>query len=229
MEKGKNCLWKTLGSSMEEERGVVLVEASFVLPIVFFVLIFLIYLGNIFYIQSRIEGIAARAALRGAAACGDPLLAKAQGGGNIAGLSPGEIDIDPYRYLFGNSGSHIAGVKQRISQEIQGELNSGNKSFFSKMGAKVYINKVQYNNFLVYSTFSVELGYSIDFPIRFIFVGNTWSLQKSVYAEVALQDTTEFIRNTDMVIDMFAGTEMGKKVKNVFGKVNTFIKTFSGK
>ena len=87
----------------------------------------------------------------------------------------------------------------------------------------------QYNNFVVYSTFSVEVKYTIKFPISFLGESTPPMLVITSRAEAPVDDTAEFIRNTDMVVDVFHGTKVGQKISDIFGKINDFISGFSKK
>ena len=44
-----------------------------------------------------------------------------------------------------------------------------------------------------------------------------------------VNDTPEFIRNTDMVIDVFEGTKVGQAISDVFKKINDFLKAINAK
>lgn len=46
-------------------------------------------------------------------------------------------------------------------------------------------------------------------------------------AEAPVDDTAEFIRNTDMVIDVFSKSKVAQKISDVFGKINDFISGFA--
>lgn len=42
----------------KEEKGALILEATIVFPVMFFILLFLIYTGNMFYIRSQVDSIA---------------------------------------------------------------------------------------------------------------------------------------------------------------------------
>ena len=48
-------------------------------------------------------------------------------------------------------------------------------------------------------------------------------------AESPVDDTAEFIRNTDMVVDLMYKTKIGQTISDIFGKVNDFISSFASK
>ena len=57
-----------------DESGAIFVEAAIVMPIVFFVLFFIIYIGIIFFQSARVDDIVSRKAIIGAQAATDPLM-----------------------------------------------------------------------------------------------------------------------------------------------------------
>ncbi len=83
-----------------------------------------------------------------------------------------------------------------------------------------------FNNYFIYATFDVEIEYEMTFPIRFLGDKNKISLTFYSRAEMPVSYTTEFIRNTDMVIDYLTGSGVMKKVSEAFGKVKTILSIF---
>ena len=211
----------------QNETGHVIVEASFIFPIMFFVLFFLIYFGNTYYIRAQIDALVAQKAFEGADYCVDPLLEQYKETGSLPDLS--QLDAKPYRYIFGGMNE----IESKISREVQETIETKNAaSFFSGMQPVLKTRTgdiASFNNYVVYSTFSVGVEYSVQFPIRFIGESTPTVIDISSRAEVPVGDTTEFIRNTDMVIDMFSGTAMGQKIAEIFQKVNDFISQFAKK
>ena len=54
-------------------------------PIMFFVLLFLIYMGNMFYMRSQVDAIVAKAAVKAAAYQADPQLKTIMEQGSVPG------------------------------------------------------------------------------------------------------------------------------------------------
>lgn len=217
---GKKCKWRT-------ERGAVqIVEASFVFPIMFIVLLTLIYMGNAFFVKAQVESVVETYALKGAKYCADPILASIEDGGGVPSI--GNLDVEPYRYLFGG----MDDLEREIGREVADILNGKTASGFNNMKPKVKTPQskiAKFNNYVVYSTFSVEVDYTLTLPIRFLGAAEPEILKIKARAEVPTNDTAEFIRNTDMVIDILHGTKIGQSVSTIFGKVNDFITKFAGK
>lgn len=211
---------------LRKQDGMVIVEASFVFPIMFIILFFLIYMGNAYYIKAQVEAVTSQYAIVGANSCADPLLETVKQTGSVPALK--DLKTEPYRYIFGG----MSDIEAKISNDVKNKINLGAGSFFKNMNPKIVTpdNEIaQFHNFVVYSTFSVEVRCEVQFPIRFFGEDAPPVLVLCSRSEVAVNDTTEFIRNTDMVIDLFHGTKVGQNISDVFGKINNFISSFAGK
>lgn len=210
---------------LKNESGMVIVEASIIFPIMFFVLILLIYMGNAFYMKAQIDSVVVQKAVSGANYCADPLLETMITSGGLPGLD--ELDTDPYRYILGGMGD----IEAKIGNEVETEILGDSFSLFQNMKPKISTSSSdisKFNNFIIYSTFSVEVEYVIEFPISILGESTPAILTISSRAEVPINDTAEFIRNTDMVIDLFQGTKAGQAISDVFSKINKFITDFAG-
>lgn len=212
---------------LKTENGVVqIVEAAFVFPIMFIILFFLIYMGNAHYIKAQVESVVETYALEGAGYCADPMLETIKQTGSVPSLSA--LKTQPYRYIFGGMND----IEAKIGASVEAEISDQSSSFFKNMSPQLKTssaNIAKFNNYVVYSTFQVEVEYAVEFPIRFLGAASPTVLTIHARAEVPVNDTAEFIRNTDMVIDLFHGTKIGQSISDVFGKVNDFISNFASK
>lgn len=215
-------------NKFKSEHGAVqIVEATFVFPIMFIILFFLIYMGNAFFVKAQVEGVVESRAIEGASYCTDPMLESIkQNNGAIPSLD--NIKTEPYRYIFGGMNS----IEDKIATAVQNDIEGNSTSFFKNMKPNLKTSKTniaKFNNYVVYSTFSVEVKYELKFPIKFLGADTPTVMTLNSRAEVPVSDTAEFIRNTDMVVDLFYGTKIGKTISDVFGKINDFISNFSSK
>lgn len=209
-----------------EEGAVQIVEAAFVFPIMFIILFFLIYMGNAYFIKAQVEAVVEARAIEGAAYCADPILQTIKEKNTIPALR--DLKTEPYRYIFGG----MDGVENHIALAVESDIKGKSASFFSNMGAKLKTAKAdiaKFNNYILYSTFSVEVQYEIRFPIKFLGAEAPPILTVNSRAEVPTNDTAEFIRNTDMVIDLLYKNKVVQKISDVFGKINGFISSFASK
>jgi len=215
-------------NKIRNENGAVqIVEATFVFPIMFIIFFFLIYMGNAFFVKAQIEGVVESRAVEGASYCADPMLQTIKNN-NGAIPSLDNIKTEPYRYIFGGMDS----VESKIATEVQNDIEGNSTSFFKNMNPDLKTSRsniAKFNNYVVYSTFSVEVKYDMKFPIKFLGGDSPTVMTVNSRAEMPVSDTAEFIRNTDMVVDLFYGTKIGQSISDVFGKINDVISSFASK
>lgn len=214
----------SIQKQLKKEHGAVtIVEAAIIFPIMFIVLIFLIYMGNAFYIKTQIDGIVVEKALQGAAYCADPMLAVIEETGSVPALK--DLDVQPYRYLFGGMDE----IEASIEREVKKEISEAYVSFFKNMKPELESCTVKFNNYILYSTFSVDVKCRIGFPVKMLGTEEAFAAKLNIRSEAAVNDTTEFIRNVDMAIDYFCDTKFGQSIKGVFDKINEFMTNFAEK
>ncbi len=200
------------------ERGALFVEASIVFPVMFVIIFIMLFLGNAYYQQSRIEKIVTTAALDGASYCADPMLSAVEGSGSIPGL--GEVQIQPYRYfLTGGMGDIESSIEGRIAEEID-VLGTG---LFPGMTPELGTANATYHNGYIYSTFSVDLSGKIKMPIRLLFESEYLYKHVSYHIEFPVSDSTEFVRNVNMVEDFLEKYGVDEKIHSMIDKVVSWI------
>ena len=57
---------------LHKEHGALIIESAFVYPIMFFVLMFLLYMGNMYYLKAKINSVVSQEAITYAARFADP-------------------------------------------------------------------------------------------------------------------------------------------------------------
>lgn len=115
---------------MNSENGTVIIEATFVFPIMFIILFFLIYMGNAFYMKAQVESVVEQKAIQGAAYCADPILETMKETGKFPSLSA--LETKPYRYIFGGMND----VESKISNEVEEALTGKNINLLYKYVSK---------------------------------------------------------------------------------------------
>ena len=190
-----------LHKKLKENSGNVIIEATIVFPVMFLVLFFIIYLGNIYYGRAQLDDVAMRYCIKGAQSISDPLHYDMETYSTI----PMDEDVQPYRFIFGEiPGGSIDKIENKIIEEIEDEIDNNLISFFNNM-------KI-----------------SFDKKPKAEFNKNTFPVAElKTRAEVSVNDIPEFIRNTDMVIDLVDGTKFGNKIESFFKKINDFISKFA--
>lgn len=196
-----------------EERGALIVEATIVFPIMFFIILFLIYFGNVFYLRSQVDAIVAESAIKAASYCVDPLMAKVEGGTVPTTME----DVQPYHSIFGSAQT------DSVREEMVNKLNRIGTGYFAGMNLKnIVVDQFKYNRGLVTSTFSVDVSYRIQFPIRFIGSDRPTVLKIHSQTTVPVTDTPEFIQNVDMAMDFFDSSGMSEKLNKMVSQVKKF-------
>ena len=207
--------------------GALIFEATIVFPVVFLVIFIMMVLGNAYWQRSKIDQLVAKEAIKGAAYCGSPLLQQYESNGRIPGLI--EADVKPYRYFLSGYGDSVA---NDINGTVSKYISSMSTGLFTNMKPqKIGDVKVEFNNMLVYSTFSVEAMYKIIIPVRIIGMSDWFSITFSSRSEIAVSDTSEFIRNVDMTIDYAQQlgidkilAEFKNKLSNALEKVKSWFR-----
>jgi len=209
----------------DEKGSMQIVEAAYVFPIMFFILLILIYMGNAFFIRAQVDAVAETYAIKGAEFCSDPLLATLEDTGTLPSVN--ELNTQPYRYLIDDMSEVEKGVESSIKQELTNSI-----TFFRNMkpdfsSAKAVV--ADYQNYILYQTFSVDINYQIKIPLKMLWEKDFYVIKITSHATAPVNDTAEFVRNADMVVDLMQGTKIGNSIANAFKKVNNFVSNFASK
>ena len=199
------------GLKLKNERGAVtIVEATFVFPIMFFVLFFLLFYGNSYYVKSNIDSIVSRYTIAAAAEIADPLLPSVVENGKIESIN----QFQPYRYLDKKYGDDIIKkYKRKISEEAK---FSG---YFSTMMPVDVSCKGEYKNYVLYQTVRYNVEYKIQIPIRIIFFEKPTILEYISEDEAPVGDSAEFVLNSNMVFDYLDRTGLPEKINELKDKI----------
>ena len=188
---------------ISDNRGTVIVEATFVFPIMFFVIFIMMVAGNAYFQKCRVENLVNKCAIDGAAYCADPLLEKTEEGKSAP--SAAKLNVQPYRYITGGMKDIVSNIEERVTKEIKGLSTV----FFWGMEPKNKGVKAKFNNHILYATFSLEVKYEVIIPIRYLFDNENMKMSYSTRIEVPVSDVPEFIRNVDMVEDYYERLNSG--------------------
>lgn len=205
------------------EKGAVIVEAVYVFPIMLFVIIFLIYMGNAYYLKTEVDNITTQVAVEGAALCADPFLESMKTSGKIKISAEAQM----YRYIVK---SYVSGIASKMEEEVSEIIGNDQQGFFIGMTTSdiTPVCTAKYNSNFVEPTFSVQIVYKITFPIRFIFSDADTVLHITSNAEVPVVDTAELIQIVDMLEDYYENSGAKEKVDKVVQDIGNNIKEFLG-
>lgn len=181
-----------VGKMRKDEKGSVIVEATYVFPIVFFVIFFLLFMGDAYYLQSQVDSLTNQAAVLAAADCADPIAAQ---------MESGEFDIsvwpELYRYIFTDYMKDASGkLKERLEDAV--DTNAG---FFAGMKSNVITCDVKYKGSIIDPVCIATSKCEIRLPIRFIFADDNMTISVTARAEAPVVDMSDFIQNIEMIGD----------------------------
>lgn len=203
---------------LKNNSGVVIVEASIVFPIMLFVILMLLYMGNVYYQQANLNSIVDIAAIKGAAYCADPMLDNIEETGSVPKSSN---DIQPYRYLFG-----VSDVESKMQRYVEEQYGSAGNGFFGSMAPSSVTCNAKFNNSVIMYSFTVEATYDIKVPLRFMGTEAPTIVSLSSKATAPVNDNGEFINNLDMAIDYYESSGLKDKVSTVTDKIKDFFNKF---
>lgn len=206
----------------KEESGVIIIEASYVFPITFFVIFFLIYFGNLLYIRAAIASYVSDITIQGAAYCANPWLKEIEANNVV----PTKInDIKPYRNLnvLGGNSEYVNEMQEQLKNRIA-RLGGG---FFYGMTPENIVCKAEYKNYIITANFSVHTMCRISFPMNFFGENSPWGFTISVYERAPVIDGCEIIRNIDMGLDYVERSKIAQDIiNNIKGLFENAKKTF---
>lgn len=203
---------------LKNNSGVVIVEASIVFPIMIFTILMMVYMGNVYYQQARLNSVVDLAAIKGAAYCADPMLESIEKKGSV---SKSNNDIQPYRYLFG-----LGEVENKIQKYVSSEFNSAGDGFFGFMSPDLEKCEATFNNNVIMYSFTVEATYEIKVPLRFMGTEPPTIVSLSAKATAPVNDNGEFINNLNMALDYYESSGAKQKVSAATDKISSFFAKF---
>lgn len=204
--------------SYKEKGAVTIVEATFVFPIMFFVLFFLLFYGNACYVKATVDSAVSRCAVEAAARIADPQLAALEKSGSLPESSNSNSPNYPYRYVTsGYANTVSAAVEKDLKEDIR-----KTELFFGLMPTDVQC-KIQYKNYFVYQTISIDVDYKVNLPIKLLFLEEITAFEFTAHDEAAVSDTSELVRNVNMVGDYLEKWGVMDKIKGLGEKIKNFL------
>lgn len=195
--------------------AVTIIEATFVFPIMFFVVFILLMACEAYYQYARVERACIIAALSGAARCENPMLETVQNTGSVP-TSTSESKVRPYRYIFTSQASAIANqLEEEVTTTIQ---NMTAMTFRGMTPSNVTLDITPKMNVFV-SSITVDCSFDIKLPIRMIFAKDNLKFTYTVRVTEPVGDPAEFVRNVSTVQDYLERSEFGNKILDFAGKL----------
>ena len=193
----------------KNERGSVIVEASIVFPVMFLVIFFMIFAGNAYLQKCRVEAIINQCAIDGASYCADPQLQYVEGG-SIPSVE--NIEVYPYRFF---SSTGVGDVEDQMEALIEDRVSNMSSGLFSGMKPTGFTVQANYSSGILYATFSVDASYKIRIPVRLLGETENMHLDVTTHVEMPVSDSTELIRNIDMIWDYMEKYGVAEKIEEM--------------
>lgn len=158
-------------------------------------------MGNMYYLKAKINSVVSQEAITYAARFADPN--QEQFDKTIPTSNQGDTQVtkELYRYLdvfnLSDYGTASDVQKNELVKEIE------DTGFYAGMTpANITVETHKVHNYVVYQTYEVTVNYQLKFPIRFIFSKDVVLLNMTAHEETPVIDTSEFIRNVDMAVEL---------------------------
>ena len=208
-----------------KERGALIVEATFVFPIMFLIIFLMLVAGNAYFQKCRVDSIVTQLTIDGAAYCADPQL-KGIEGGKLPTLS--DVEVYPYRAFSGSDSVEMSSAVSGISADVNKRIKGLSTGLFSAMKPTDVSLETDYDGGFFSSSYFIEASYGIMLPVRMLFAKDWIVMRINTRVEMPVSNVTELIRNTDMVEDylekfgLTEGYQKGlDKIKEAIGKVKS--------
>ncbi len=190
------------------ESGMVIVEATIVFPVMFLVIFLMLFAGNAYLQKCRIESMVNTFAVEAAAYCADPLVDSAKSG---SFPSVAALNVYPYRYFDPNG---VGDIEADTKSQLEDKINNMSSGLFASMKPQNKVVTVDYNNGFIYSTVSVDVDCKIEIPVRLLGMDDYIAMNISSHSDAPVSDTTELIRNIDMIEDYMEKTGVKDKLED---------------
>lgn len=215
---------------LKSNKGSTTIEAALIFPVIFLTIITLIYVSVFLYEQANVKSLADRAAERGAAIWKNP-----ESDMYISLVRLGDFKYnDPYWRLFDlNKGSKEEKIEEYIkkslaeysilrSRDKEGPMNTTDIEFSAEV-----------KNYIVYKKLTVTVDKKFKLPLGngLAFLGIDNTIKISAKSEALVNEPAEFIRSTDLAIDMGKRIDAltGNYLEKTMDKVNKFLKGIGDK
>ena len=229
---------------LKSEDANALVENIIILPIVFFVIFFMIIGSFIIHDKITLDAAVERGATYASKCIADPYYAKILKDYNTqAGVLDADyentdiikfvtkkkindaysIGIQPYRYLFM---SFTDNVQKDTTSEVDAILSLTGIPWRTQ---DVFDVKCDIKNYVIYQKVTVTAKTTYQLPVFFGVIGLPTEFDYSAEAVRTVNDPDEFVRNADLVVDFIADVAEKTGAEQPIQKVKKKLSVFKTK
>lgn len=199
-----------------QKGAMVIMEATFVFPIMFIIVFVMLMACEAYYQYARVQRACIEVAIQGAARCENPMLEVVQDTGSVP-TSTTAAKVRPYRYIFSSEADAIAAeLEDKLETAVSG---FGVMAFRGMTPTAVEADITPRMNVLV-SSFTVDCSFDVTLPIRMIFSNEPITFHYDVQVTEPIGDPSEFVRNVSTVQDYLERSEFGEKIEAFTSKID---------
>jgi len=215
----------------KKEYGMVVVEATILLPIAILSVILLLYLSLFLFQRANLQACLETSLVYYKNTVTDTYVTKnstleytVSENSTMASGNSYRIDgpLNPYRGLFGDG--HHLGNEEAFKEYFQSV--AGNMLFDDDLSLSI-----DYSNYVILKQLKVTATQTVKAPIDFSLLGVDNEYVISAAARVSVIDHDDMIRNVDYAIDIIEDTKLGELARNfaakfseAYGKMRTALK-----
>ena len=206
-----------------EKGSAMIIEAAFVFPIVFVVVLLMIMAGEATYQKMYAERLVSTTVIEATARCADPALEHVQKTGGLA-TDIDDIKNAPYRYILTGD---INKIGNNVQDELEDKMKQMKPLMFPQMKPEKVDIKVETKAGILISNLSVSCSFEVPFPLRIPMTDQHLKSVCRLYESRQIGDPAEFMRNVSFVVDYLERSanieEYTAKVDNALKKVAQFM------
>lgn len=195
------------------QEGSATIEATMVFTVIFFSLILIIFMGIILYQEVHMQSLAIQASERGAIVYASRT---SDFGTGLKSLADFE-DRDPYRYIpFFDSGK-TSKYKKLINHYVETAVVKNNVVSGTSKNGGTYVTV---NDYIIIKKIKVNIKKDYKLPTDGIanMFGSDGLFHIDTTAVSTVTDPVEFMRNTDLCMDVLSKTKIFDKAQEFMGK-----------
>lgn len=205
-------------NSLKSECGLVVVEATIILPIAILSVILLLYLSLFLFQRANLQACLETTLVYYKNTLTDTYVTKnssleyvQSGNSTMANGNSYRIDgpLNPYRGLLGDG--HSIGDEGAFSEYFHSV--AGNMIFDDNLSLTI-----DYSNYVILKQLKVTATQTVKAPIDFSLIGVDNEYVISAAARVSVIDHEDMIRNVDYAIDLIEDTKLGEFARNFASK-----------
>lgn len=205
-------------NSQRKECGLVVVEATIILPIAILSVILLLYLSLFLFQRANLQACLETTLVYYKNTVTDTYVTKNSelkytysgndtmaSGNSYSATEP----LNPYRGLFGD-GHHLgdAGAFEAYFHSVAGDMLFDDDLSLT----------IDYSNYVILKQLKVTATQTVEAPIDFRILGVDNQYEISAAARVSVVDHDDMIRNVDFAIDIVEDTKLGELARNFASK-----------